>query len=395
MSATTDEPLSTLAEEKKEGDTASAMSVWSRFAKMDSALQRGLDNSFAFVFGGKIVAAEVEEALKQCAEDEAVTTYEGYVEVPNQFEVMVGKKDFSNLQETSPELPWDFADRLARYFRNQNWSPAGPVVVKLVQAKGLRTGQLKSHCIRSQRPEDESGFYGMPEDADAVESEDSGSFEEHSFEQQPEDHDHDQQDHHYSSTPHRNEPADHQPAETNGYMNSDHHNSPGAASAAGAATGAAAGYAAVTPTSAAHHVDMPKAAALPAEDSAKYSAETTTFDSPTETAAANAPEETRAPAASQPTVSLLLQDGSSRTYLVRDGSNIIGRSNDADFRLPDTGVSRQHAEVTWNGHDAVITDLQSTNGTTVNDVPVDNWLLADGDVITVGHSYIEVRITNN
>lgn len=93
-----------------------------------------------------------------------------------------------------------------------------------------------------------------------------------------------------------------------------------------------------------------------------------------------------------PTVSLLLQDGSSRTYLVEEGSNIIGRSNEVHFRLPDTGVSRQHAEITWNGRDAILTDLKSTNGTTVNDTPVENWLLEDGDVITVGHSHIEVRI---
>lgn len=95
-----------------------------------------------------------------------------------------------------------------------------------------------------------------------------------------------------------------------------------------------------------------------------------------------------------PVVTLLLQDGSSRTFLVNEGSNIIGRSNDADFRLPDTGVSRQHAEITWDGQDAVLVDLQSTNGTTVNDTPVENWLLADGDVITVGHSHIEVRIVD-
>ena len=94
----------------------------------------------------------------------------------------------------------------------------------------------------------------------------------------------------------------------------------------------------------------------------------------------------------QLTVSLLLQDGSSRTYMVQEGSNVLGRSNDADFRLPDTGVSRQHAEVTWDGRDAILVDLRSTNGTTVNDTPVENWLLADGDVITIGHSHIEVRI---
>ena len=100
-----------------------------------------------------------------------------------------------------------------------------------------------------------------------------------------------------------------------------------------------------------------------------------------------------APTPQGPAVTLMLQDGSSRVYHVREGSNILGRSNDADLRLPDTGVSRQHAEITWNSQDAVLVDLQSTNGTTVNDTPIENWLLADGDVITLGHSHIEVRIT--
>ena len=96
-----------------------------------------------------------------------------------------------------------------------------------------------------------------------------------------------------------------------------------------------------------------------------------------------------------PVVSLLLQDGSSRSYMVQEGSNIIGRSNEADFRLPDTGVSRKHAEITWDGRDAILVDLQSTNGTAVNDMPIENWLLADGDVIAIGHSYIEVRIVED
>ena len=41
---------------------------------------------------------------------------------------------------------------------------------------------------------------------------------------------------------------------------------------------------------------------------------------------------------------------------------------------------------------SVLVDLHSTNGTMVNDSPIDNWLLADGDVISMGHSVMEVRI---
>lgn len=92
------------------------------------------------------------------------------------------------------------------------------------------------------------------------------------------------------------------------------------------------------------------------------------------------------------TVTLQLDDGSGRTYQLREGANIIGRGQDAQFRLPDTGVSRRHLEIRWDGQVALLSDLNSTNGTTVNNAPVQEWQLADGDVIRLGHSEIIVHI---
>ncbi|MGC7219960.1 FHA domain-containing protein, partial [Mycobacteroides abscessus subsp. massiliense] len=86
------------------------------------------------------------------------------------------------------------------------------------------------------------------------------------------------------------------------------------------------------------------------------------------------------------TVTLQLDDGSGRTYQLREGANVIGRGQDAQFRLPDTGVSRRHLEIRWDGQVALLSDLNSTNGTTVNNAPVQEWQLADGDVIRLGHS---------
>ena len=91
-------------------------------------------------------------------------------------------------------------------------------------------------------------------------------------------------------------------------------------------------------------------------------------------------------------VTLQLDDGSGRTYQLREGANVIGRGQDAQFRLPDTGVSRRHLEIRWDGQTAMLQDLNSTNGTTVNNAPVQEWQLADGDVIRVGHSEIVVRV---
>ena len=91
-------------------------------------------------------------------------------------------------------------------------------------------------------------------------------------------------------------------------------------------------------------------------------------------------------------VTLQLDDGSGRTYQLRDGSNVVGRGQDAQFRLPDTVVSRRHLDIRWDGQVALLSDLNSTNGTTVNNAPIQEWQLADGDVIRLGHSEIIVRI---
>ncbi|MEB3064148.1 FhaA domain-containing protein [[Mycobacterium] zoologicum] len=91
-------------------------------------------------------------------------------------------------------------------------------------------------------------------------------------------------------------------------------------------------------------------------------------------------------------VTLQLDDGSGRTYQLHEGANVVGRGQDAQFRLPDTGVSRRHLEIRWDGRVALLSDLNSTNGTTVNNAPVQEWQLADGDVIRLGHSEIIVRV---
>lgn len=63
---------------------------------------------------------------------------------------------------------------------------------------------------------------------------------------------------------------------------------------------------------------------------------------------------------------------------------VIGRGSNADLRLDDTGVSRQHAEVRREGDDVVLVDLGSTNGTSVNGRHVERVRLTPGDRIELG-----------
>lgn len=87
----------------------------------------------------------------------------------------------------------------------------------------------------------------------------------------------------------------------------------------------------------------------------------------------------------------LIVDGSDRRVALEPGINVVGRGQDADLRLADTGVSRRHIEIRFDGQSAVLHDLGSTNGTIVNGHRVQSWQLADGDVIRVGHSVLVYR----
>jgi DNA-binding winged helix-turn-helix (wHTH) protein len=75
----------------------------------------------------------------------------------------------------------------------------------------------------------------------------------------------------------------------------------------------------------------------------------------------------------------------SRRIALADGDNTIGRDPTATVQLDAPGVSRRHALVSVSGTAAVIEDLESKNGTMVNDKALKEPLdLHDGDRIQVG-----------
>ena len=78
-------------------------------------------------------------------------------------------------------------------------------------------------------------------------------------------------------------------------------------------------------------------------------------------------------------------------YPLRGAGLVIGRHAGSDVQLEDPGASRRHAEVLRRGDDFVVADLGSTNGTLVNDAPVSEHVLDDGDRITIGTTVLEFR----
>ncbi len=62
----------------------------------------------------------------------------------------------------------------------------------------------------------------------------------------------------------------------------------------------------------------------------------------------------------------------------------IGRLRDNTVVIDNPAVSGHHARVSWDGSHFVVEDLESTNGTYVNDKRVIRHVLKDGDVVLVG-----------
>lgn len=89
---------------------------------------------------------------------------------------------------------------------------------------------------------------------------------------------------------------------------------------------------------------------------------------------------------------LLIDRQTGRTFTATAPATVIGRErSQAGVVLRDPNVSRRHAELSFDGRDWVIRDLNSTNGTLVNDVDVTECALRDGDLITVGLVNLEFR----
>ena len=68
---------------------------------------------------------------------------------------------------------------------------------------------------------------------------------------------------------------------------------------------------------------------------------------------------------------------------------VVGRSQEADLHIPHKSVSRQHCRIWRDGDEYRIRDLQATNPTQVNDQPIEEAVLVDGDHITLGESILK------
>lgn len=84
-----------------------------------------------------------------------------------------------------------------------------------------------------------------------------------------------------------------------------------------------------------------------------------------------------------------------RTFDLATGSIVIGRSSKAGIQVDQESISRHHAKVVNTGKVTTIYNLSSTNGTDVNDEPIDQHVLRDGDLIKVGRTIFKFLAAGN
>jgi len=85
-----------------------------------------------------------------------------------------------------------------------------------------------------------------------------------------------------------------------------------------------------------------------------------------------------------PKLIVTLPDGSSVTHELSEDTTTVGRTADNVIQIEDASVSSHHAEFLAFGDKHALKDLDSTNGTRVNDKPFSEGPIHDGDHVKFG-----------
>jgi len=374
--------------------------------RFERKLEGAVDDGFARVFGGQVVPHEVERALARQAEDSLTPVETGAPLAPNSYVLHVSDGDFDQLDAEYELNRKTFSRHLDNYIRDSGWQTYGPVIVEFTPSAELHTGQMRVTAVvdpdARPRPESDRGRAGPAPTPRPTENPAAHIGAPHMPQNPGNDQAGYQQEGYvpqgyppagYGERPAYDPTGYDQPSGYNqgGFDQQGYTQQPGAYDQGGYQPG---GYG-QQPGGYDQGGYQPGGYGQPGGyDQQGYGQQPGGYDQGGyQPAGYGQPQPAyAAPQSYAPTaITLLLEDGSNRTFSLREGSNVVGRGQDAQFRLPDTGVSRRHVEIRWDGNTAMLTDLNSTNGTTVNDVQVSNWELADGDRIRIGHSDITVR----
>lgn len=77
-------------------------------------------------------------------------------------------------------------------------------------------------------------------------------------------------------------------------------------------------------------------------------------------------------------------DHKGEDFRLKAGKNVIGTASDCDIVLTDKKVSRKHCTIRYEGGEFQIADLDSSNGSFVNEDRIQKHDLIDNDILKLG-----------
>lgn len=86
------------------------------------------------------------------------------------------------------------------------------------------------------------------------------------------------------------------------------------------------------------------------------------------------------------------ESGDRREFPLTGPTTTIGRKDDCDIRIPLGEVSRHHAQITVNDADLIVKDLNSANGTYVNNRRITEEKLSPGDHVIIGPVVFTIQV---
>ena len=89
---------------------------------------------------------------------------------------------------------------------------------------------------------------------------------------------------------------------------------------------------------------------------------------------------------------ILSQGMAGRTHELTVDRTTIGRVEDNTFQITDPSVSSHHCEVLLRGSEVVIRDLNSTNGSYINDAQITESVLKPGQKLRLGQIELKLEL---
>jgi len=79
-------------------------------------------------------------------------------------------------------------------------------------------------------------------------------------------------------------------------------------------------------------------------------------------------------------------------FMLKVGQTSIGRDVTADIQIQDTGLSRVHFAIIWDGRNAAVKDLKSTNGTRIAGRPISEVAISNDTQIQAGSNTFVYKV---